>query len=78
MFRTYKNVYGDTAFLPEANLQKIIHAGFGDRILPGSDFPITHFMANKFKPDGAKDISLTEQYAADFEQLRRYSDIIQE
>jgi predicted TIM-barrel fold metal-dependent hydrolase len=78
MFRAYKNVYGDTAFLPEANLQKIIQADFADRILPGSDFPVTHFMANKFKQGGAKDVSLAEQYAADFEQLQRYRGIIQE
>jgi hypothetical protein len=64
--------------MPEESVHAAVKAGFADRILSGSDFPITHFMANKFKPDGAKDVSLAEQYAADLEQLQRYGNIIQE
>ncbi|GHU15506.1 hypothetical protein FACS1894163_02460 [Spirochaetia bacterium] len=76
MFRTYKNVYGDTAFLPEAGLQKIIQAGFGGRLFPGTDFPITQFMENKFKPNGAKDITLAEQYKKDIAVLQKYERLL--
>jgi len=67
MFALYKNVYGDTAFLPKENLQKIAKAGFGKRIILGSDFPITHYFAVKY---GSKR-SLRRQYAMDVERLTK-------
>jgi predicted TIM-barrel fold metal-dependent hydrolase len=68
MFALYKNVYGDTAFLPKEDLQKIIRAGFGKRIIPGSDFPITHYFAVKFGKHKGK-WTLKMQYARDVENL---------
>ena len=59
MFRRYPNVYGDTAFLSKASYKQICKAGYAGRILPGTDFPITHH----FRENAA--LTLKEQYAAD-------------
>jgi predicted TIM-barrel fold metal-dependent hydrolase len=67
LLHKYPNVLCDTAFVPEEDLLAIAEAGFGGRVLPGSDFPITHY----FNPVKNK-ISLTEQYKADAERLQNY------
>ncbi|GHU27208.1 hypothetical protein FACS1894172_19270 [Spirochaetia bacterium] len=72
MFRTYKNVYGDTAFLSKANLQKIIQAGFADRILLGSDFPITHYFSQRQN----EKITLQNRYNVDKSTLEGYKELI--
>ena len=48
LFHRHPNVYGDTAFLPHEKVLEIITAGFKTRLLPGSDFPITHYFAINF------------------------------
>lgn len=45
LFSKYKNLFGDSAFCPCDSYEKICEAGFKDRILFGSDFPITHYYA---------------------------------
>jgi predicted TIM-barrel fold metal-dependent hydrolase len=65
MFALYKNIYGDTAFLPEDDLRKIVKAGFGKRIIFGSDFPITHYFATR-------KWSLRKQYAHDVEIMEKF------
>lgn len=78
LLAAYPNVYCDTAFVEEADLRFIMKAGFASRVLLGSDFPITHYFRSKYPPNGSGDTpTLTEQYAADLKQLRRYSGIIQ-
>jgi uncharacterized protein len=72
MFALYKNVYGDTAFLPKEDLQKIVKANFGKRIVLGSDFPITHYFVVK---NGSRR-TLQKQYAMDAEKLEFYRSII--
>jgi len=72
MFALYKNVNGDTAFLPKEDLQKIVKAGFGSRIALGSDFPITHYFAVKY---GSR-LTLQKQYAKDAKKLELYLSII--
>jgi predicted TIM-barrel fold metal-dependent hydrolase len=69
MFALYKNVHGDTAFLPEANLRKIAKAGFAKRIILGSDFPITHYFATR-------KCTLQKQYARDVEILKKFESYI--
>ncbi|GHV25453.1 hypothetical protein AGMMS4952_03220 [Spirochaetia bacterium] len=76
MFRTYKNVYGDTAFLPEANLQKIIQAGFGERLFLGTDFPITHYFTRGNTETNEPAITLEQQYKKDTAVLQKYEIIL--
>ena len=59
LFRRYPHVHGDTAFLPETDYELIKEAGFIDRLLPGTDFPITHYY--RLEPS----LTLKEQYALD-------------
>jgi len=67
MLKKYPNVFCDTAFVPEANIQRIITAGFEGKILFGSDFPITHYFHNKFS--GEPKNTLKEQYAKDLKGI---------
>ena len=73
MFRKYSNLYGDTAFLSDEGAAEIRDAGFIDRLLPGSDFPISHYFAVKNHVSSAGTISLREQYSKD---LARISSIL--
>jgi predicted TIM-barrel fold metal-dependent hydrolase len=75
MFSLFKNVHGDTAFLPEDNLLKIAKAGFGKRIILGSDFPITHYFAIKFGKSKSK-WTLKMQYKRDVENLKAIKNIL--
>jgi len=77
LIRTYPNVYGDTAFLPEADLQIIIEEGLSHKIMLGSDFPVTNYFRNKYTPENRETLSLGEQYADDFKQLQHYNDLLQ-
>lgn len=43
LFSKYKNLFGDTVFCPNESYKKICGAGFKDRMLFGTDFPITHW-----------------------------------
>ncbi|MDR2053370.1 MAG: amidohydrolase family protein [Treponema sp.] len=63
MFRAHGNVYGDTAFLDAGRYNQIAGAGFAGRLVPGTDFPITHY----FNKDS--DISPARQYAEDLKRL---------
>jgi hypothetical protein len=62
----YDNVYCDTSFVPEADIRQIGSLGFKDKIIFGSDFPITHFWESKYPSrDDKTPISMGEQYAKD-------------
>lgn len=41
LFKKYDNVYGDVAFFPVSSMGKFIYHGYGNRLLFGTDFPIT-------------------------------------
>ncbi len=43
MLKKYPNTICDTAFAPKYVVGEIRNAGFSDRLLYGSDFPITHY-----------------------------------
>ena len=45
MLRTYPNTVCDTAFADSQDVNKIIDAGFANRLRYGSDFPITHYLS---------------------------------
>jgi hypothetical protein len=59
MLQKYSNVYCDTAFVPPADIRAINNAAGREKIMFGTDFPITHY----FNKDPS--ISLAEQYAKD-------------
>ena len=62
MFRQYKNVYGDTAFAPKERINEIVNAGYADRLIFGTDFPVTHYFARKYFNSH---LSLSVQYEKD-------------
>jgi len=57
LFGLYDNLLGDTAFCPKESIEAIRQAGFGDRLLFGTDFPITHYYNYKEETN----IPITEQ-----------------
>jgi predicted TIM-barrel fold metal-dependent hydrolase len=63
MMRKYTNVFGDTAFASSKRIDKIKVVGFGNRLIFGSDFPITHYFNKK------SGVSLNEQYKEDIKNL---------
>ena len=73
MLNKYANAYCDTAFTPKINIQRIISAGFKDRIILGSDFPITHLFRTKYSGTGEDTtISLHEQYIEDIDGWKEW------
>jgi len=66
LLRKYDNVYCDTSFVPIKSIRHIAFSGFKDKIIFGSDFPITHFFKNKYPSHAdCSPVSLEEQYAED-------------
>lgn len=61
LFSSFKNLFGDTAFCPQDSYEKICNAGFKNRMLFGSDFPITHWYVHK-EDKKVDSISLDENY----------------
>ena len=73
MLKKYDNVYCDTAFISVSEIRKIIFAGFNEKIIFGSDFPITHFFRVKYPNMGENIvISLREEYAEDIAGWKNY------
>jgi len=66
MLEKYNNVYCDTAFVSQEDIKRIASLGFKDKIIFGSDFPVTHYfrIKNPNSSDSSQ-ISLREQYAED-------------
>ena len=69
IFSKYKNIYGDTAFCPSDSYNAICKAGFKERMLFGTDFPITHYFNNHLF---GKKISMKEQYLEDCNKIKFY------
>ena len=59
VMQKYPHVFGDTAFAPKDRIDAIKAAGLGERLIFGTDFPITHYFY------GRNSISLEEQYKND-------------
>jgi len=66
MLSKYSNACCDTAFVSDEEITNIVTTGFKNRIILGSDFPITHFFRTKHpQPGKNSEISLREKYAED-------------
>jgi len=63
LMRMYPNVYGDTAFAPKERIDEVKSAGFGKRLIFGTDFPITHYFYEK-----DSGVSLEERYEKDIKR----------
>lgn len=44
LFSKYPKLHGDTAFCPSESYEAICMSGFSERMLFGTDFPITHYV----------------------------------
>lgn len=64
LMQKYPNVSGDTAFAPKERIDAVKNAGFGERLIFGTDFPITHYFYGR-----GGGISLVEQYKKDSESI---------
>jgi predicted TIM-barrel fold metal-dependent hydrolase len=69
VFCAHDNVYGDTAFLSAEGYGQIAEAGFKERLVPGTDFPVTHYYSKKTNPG----IFLEEQYRDDLARLAQFT-----
>jgi len=70
MLEKYPNVSCDTSFVPQEHIRQIVSAGYGDRVLTGTDFPITHYFRTKYPEEGQdNNITLREQYKQDIERI---------
>jgi predicted TIM-barrel fold metal-dependent hydrolase len=65
MLRKYPNVFCDTAFVSKTSVDKVIKAGFADRILFGTDFPITHYFNKQ------SEVGMKKQYDEDLRNLKK-------
>jgi predicted TIM-barrel fold metal-dependent hydrolase len=73
MLKKYSNVYCDTAFTPKTDIRQIDLAGLQNKIIFGSDFPITHFFRIKYPGPGENPaISLREKYAEDTADWKKW------
>lgn len=64
LFSKYKNLVGDTAFCPQDSYKAICDAGFKDRMIFGTDFPITHWYEHFGEKEfPADEKSLTASYS---------------
>jgi hypothetical protein len=61
LFSKHQNLFGDTAFCPAESYNKICEAGLKNRMLFGSDFPITHWHEQQQNPNYDLN-SLSENY----------------
>jgi predicted TIM-barrel fold metal-dependent hydrolase len=68
----HPNVYCDTAFVSLGSIRRITACGLAAKIVPGSDFPITHYFRAAVDAAG-KRCSLKEQYGKDVTHLRLYT-----
>jgi predicted TIM-barrel fold metal-dependent hydrolase len=76
MLHLYPNLLCDTAFMSQERFSVITGTGFAERLLTGSDFPITHYFASKYQQTNENASTLEEQYKIDTEQMRKYETII--
>ena len=60
LMQKYPNVFGDTAFAPKERIDEIESAGFAERLIFGTDFPITHYFCGR-----NYGVPLREQYKRD-------------
>ena len=76
MLKKYPNVYGDTAFVPEEWIRLLIMNNTENKIVTGSDFPITHYSKTHFFNDNGENITLEEQYQTDIDTMKMYETLL--
>lgn len=59
MLRKYKNVKCDIAYTKSENIKKLMRAGIKNKVLFGTDFPVTHYFDTHLF---GKNISLKDEY----------------
>lgn len=69
MLKKYPNVKCDTAYMSKKNLQKLFTQVIDDRILFGSDFPVTHYFENYLFE---KNRNLKDEYVFDYKNKIEY------
>ncbi len=65
----YKNVKSDIAYTSKENIQKLMNSKVKEKVLFGTDFPITHYFNNRLFN---KKISMQEQYLEDCNRIKFY------
>lgn len=74
MLQNYKNVFCDSSFVCTADIQTIFQLGFRNRVIFGTDFPITYHWNSKYL-NAIKNISLAEQYLADIKDINVFEQL---
>ena len=71
VFRKYNNVCGDMSFCPKENFTKICKYGFKNRMLFGTDFPISHWLDKTNRKNGVSEEILTNFYQKFIDKKRK-------
>lgn len=72
MLKKYKNVKCDIACTKSDNIQIVLSSGFKDKVLFGTDFPITHWYEHYGEQNfPADEKSLTESYGRTLAQYKK-------
>ncbi len=66
MLCKYPNVFCDTSYAPTDDVKTLLNADIHNKVLFGTDFPITHYWGQKLHNEN---ISLQEQYKRDCQPL---------
>ena len=74
LLNKFMNVYCDTAFMPLKDFKCIIDNELGNKVIIGSDFPITHYYSFKYGNASFKNnfVELKNQYRNDIETMKYY------
>lgn len=67
MLKKYKNVKSDIAYTSKGNIQKLMNTNVNEKVLFGTDFPITHYFNNHLF---GKKISMQAQYLEDCNRIK--------
>ena len=71
IFKKYKNVYGDTAFSSKRTCNEIFKAGFRNRMLFGTDFPITHWFESSNNGYEVLEENLSSSYSNTIKKFKK-------
>lgn len=70
LFSKYQHLFGDVAFCPKDSYFSICDSGFKDRILFGTDFPITHWYQHFEEEHKSNSVEeLAESYKQTLEEM---------
>jgi predicted TIM-barrel fold metal-dependent hydrolase len=71
MLSSNNNAFADTAFAEEKDIASLLKLGFASRIIPGSDFPVTHYYMSRKENDTEENLEseLIDQYKKDLQLI---------